>query len=71
MFIELTNAAEMHKGNKISINPAWITAVYDFAKQEGGSLTTIVYGGPQGTTWEVEESYKEVTRLINSNAIRG
>lgn len=64
--IKFTNMVEAHQGNPIYINVDHITAVYEIAKQPGGSLTTIVYGGPIGTTWEVEESLEEVIRLINS-----
>lgn len=61
--IKLMNAAEGHKGNPIYINPYHITAVYPVAFNEG-SLRTIIYGGPTGITWEVEEGLETVIKLI-------
>lgn len=66
MLIKLTNAAEEHKGNNIYINREWVVAVFQAASQPGGSLNTIVYGGPQGTSWNVEESPEQIQRLINT-----
>ena len=63
--IKLTNALEAHKGNLIYINPYHISAVYEFAKEKNGSLTTMVYGGYTGVNWEVEESLSEVLKLLN------
>jgi len=63
--IKLTNATEQHKGNPIYINSIWIVAVFENAIESGGSLRTIVYGGPQGTSWEVEESPSDVAKMIN------
>jgi hypothetical protein len=64
MFIKLTNAAEQHKGNPIYINTDQITAIYEIAKVPDGSLTTMIYGGPKGTDWEVEESLTEVIKMV-------
>ena len=66
MLIKLTNAAEEHKGNNIYINPEWVVAVFQTSSQPGGSLNTIVYGGPQGTSWTVDESPEQIHRLINT-----
>lgn len=63
--IKLTNATEQFKGNPIHINPDWIVAIFENAIELGGSLKTIVYGGPQGTSWEVEESPSEIQKMIN------
>ena len=63
--IELTNAVEKHKGNPIFINANHIAAVYEYAKEEGGSLITVIYGGPTGICWEVEEGLHDVIRKIN------
>jgi hypothetical protein len=63
--IKLTNATDQHKGNPIHINPEWIVAIFENATTDGGSLRTIVYGGPQGTSWEVEESPSDVAKMIN------
>jgi len=66
MLIKLTNAAEEHKGNYIYINIDWIAAVFQSPSQPGGSLSTIVYGGPQGTSWVVDESPEEIKKLIKA-----
>lgn len=63
--IRLTNAVEKYRGNPIFINPRHITAVYEHAKDPGGSLITVVYGGHTGICWEVEESITEVIKKIN------
>lgn len=67
MFVKFTNAADQHKGNPIYINPTYVAAVYEFAKSPGGSLTTMIYGGPTGVVWEVEESLTEVLTKLNSS----
>ena len=65
MLIKLTNASEEHKGNKLYLHSNWIISVFQVALQEGGSLSTVVYGGPQGTSWTVDESPEEIQKLIN------
>jgi len=67
MLLKFTNVAEQHKGNSLYINPDNIIAVYEIAKAPGGSLATIIYGGPQGITWEVEESLNEVMKKVNGD----
>jgi predicted enzyme related to lactoylglutathione lyase len=66
MFIKLTNAASGHKGNPIYINVDQIAAVFEVASEEGGSLSTRVFGGPTGQEWRVEESLGEVMTKIES-----
>jgi len=66
MLIKLTNAAEEHKGNKLFLHSNWIVSVFSVATQDGGSLSTVVYGGPQGTSWSVEESPEQIQSLINA-----
>jgi hypothetical protein len=66
MLIKLTNAAEEHKGNKLFLHSDWIVSVFQIANQEGGSLSTIIYGGPLGTSWNVDESPEEIQKLINT-----
>lgn len=61
--IKLMNLSPGHAGNPIYVNSDQIIAVYPFAP-EGGSLQTIVYGGPQGSTWIVEEGVEEVIKKI-------
>jgi len=66
MLIKLTNAAEEHKGNEIYLHASWIVSVFQIATQQGGSLSTVIYGGPQGTSWNVEESPAQIQKLINT-----
>lgn len=66
MFIKLTNARENLKGNPLYLNTESITVVYEIANEEGGSLATKVYGGPQGSEWEVEESLGTVVNLLEA-----
>lgn len=63
MFIKLTNGVSGLRGNPLYINKDWIVSIYEAPSQEG-MIKTIVYGGPQGTTWEVEESPSEVYKRI-------
>jgi hypothetical protein len=66
MLIKLTNSADEHKGNKLYLHSNWIVSVFQVATQDGGSLSTVVYGGPQGTSWNVEESPEQIQSLINA-----
>jgi len=68
MLIKLTNGVSMLKGNPLYINKDWIVSVYE-APSEEGMIKTIVYGGPQGTTWEVEESPSEVYKRILASEV--
>jgi len=61
--IKLTNASEGYKDNIIYINPDWIVAMFE-QPTDGGSLTTVIYGGPVGTSWIVEESLGQIYNLI-------
>ena len=65
-FIKLTNQAQAFKDTPIHINVDHITAIYDQASEPGGSLRTIVYGGPTGIHWEVEESSFEILKMIRT-----
>ena len=67
MLVKFTNVAEQHKGNPLYINTVYIAAVYEVAKTPGGSLSTMIYGGSQGITWEVEESLNEVMKKVNGD----
>jgi hypothetical protein len=65
MFIKLKNAADGHKDEDIWINVDHITAIYEHAKVEGGGFTTFVHGRVGAPiTWEVEESAREVMKMI-------
>jgi hypothetical protein len=65
MLIKLTNVADEHKGNNIYINSEWLVAVFQAPSEPGGSLHTIIYGGPLGTSWSVEESPEQIQMLAN------
>lgn len=64
-FIKLTNAAPEHLGNPLYMNTDWIVSVFPVQKPEGGE-TTMVFGGPSGTTWRVSESTEEVVKQLKS-----
>jgi len=66
MLVKLTNAAEEHKGNELYLHANWIVSVFQIATEQGGSLSTVIYGGPQGTSWNVEESPAQIQKLINT-----
>ena len=61
--IKVTNRAKGREGDVLYIAKHWIVAVYE-DHVEGGSLTTVIFGGPHNTTWLVEESIFEVLKLI-------
>lgn len=62
--IKLISTSFDHQGNPINFNPDWIVCVFPLETDGGGSLRTIVYGGPMGDSWEVEESPEKIKRLI-------
>lgn len=62
--LKFTNASDGRKGDPLYINSKWIVSVFE-DHVEGGSLATIVFGGPNGTRWPVEESLSEVIKIIN------
>ena len=64
--LRFTNASEPYKGNPLYINKEWITCVFEHPR-DGGSLITVIFGGPTGTPWEVEESLGEVLKIIERN----
>lgn len=61
-YITLTNAAEAHRGNKISINVQMIATVHN--TWDTTEYKTFVFCPPHGT-WEVEESLEYVVELLN------
>lgn len=67
MYAKLTNAVDLYKGHPIYINPDHVSAIYEVAKNPGGSLITIIYGGFQGLAWEVEESLNEAVAILNAS----
>jgi hypothetical protein len=65
MLVKFTNASNDLKGNPLYINVEHITSVFE-APTDGGSLKTIIWGGPTGIGWEVEESLNEAFKLISA-----
>ena len=64
--IKFTNASMGRQGDPIYINSDWIVTVFEEHK-EGGSLATVVFGGPNSIPWFVEESLSEAIKLINES----
>lgn len=62
--IKFTNLSPDRLDMPIYINKDHIVSIFEEASN-GGSLTTIIYGGPNGERWHVEESLNEVVKLIN------
>lgn len=60
--VRLTNNADHSKGMPLYMNVDGITAVYERALEQGGSLVTIVFS--HGLEWYVEEGLGEVVRKI-------
>ena len=63
--IKLTNTSREFKGNPIYINKDWVVSVYE-QPIDGGCLATVVYGGPAGCCWTVEEGLKEVKDMLEA-----
>ena len=72
MLIKFTNGSDQFKGNDLYINSDHIVAVYEFTKPEDNTNTimTIIYGGPQGSEWYVNESLAEVNKRLKA-ALKG
>lgn len=66
MMIKFTNNLDGYKGDPLYLNRDWIAAVYE-KDTDGGSLRTIIWGGPTGQAWEVEESLNEVIKKIEAS----
>ena len=63
MIIKLSNGTGALKGNPLYINTRWIVSIYEVISDEG-MVKTLIYGGPLGIIWEVEESPSEVYKII-------
>lgn len=63
--LKFTNASGLYAGNPLYINKEWIVSVFEHPR-DGGSLVTVIFGGPGGSTWEVEESLKQVVQIIEA-----
>ena len=62
--LKFTNRNVERLDMPIYINRDHIISVFE-EPNNGGSLTTIIYGGPLGERWYVEESLGEVIKKIN------
>jgi hypothetical protein len=68
MFITLTNASELHKGNKVAVKISEIVSVYNTTvTREDGTTekVTLVYAPPHGT-WEVTEALEHIVTELNT-----
>ena len=61
--LRFTNASGTYMGNPLYISKEWIVSIFEHPR-DGGSLITVIFGGPAGTSWEVEESLSEVLKII-------
>ena len=67
MMLKFTNASEGFQGTPVYISKEWIVSVFERPKVDGGSLSTFIYGGPTGLSWEVSESLNEVINIIEGD----
>jgi hypothetical protein len=65
MLLKFGNGSPEHAGNPIYIDTDWITAVHPMNSPSGGGLITVIFGGPTGVTWIVEEGVEEVVKRVN------
>ena len=67
MFITITNAATLHKGQKTAINTETIVSMWRSDITRDNSTVeniTLIFMPPHGT-WEAEETVEEIIELIN------
>ena len=64
MMLKFTNASGEYSGNPLYINSEWIVSIYE-QPTDGGSLMTVVYGGPSSIVWTIEESLTEAVNIFN------
>jgi hypothetical protein len=67
MFVTLTNASPLHRGNPIAIKRDLIVTAYSNTQvRDDGSIddVTFIFVPPHGT-WEVLEKYDEVLAMLN------
>jgi hypothetical protein len=68
MFITLTNASELHNGNKIALKISEIVSIYNTTvTRENGNEenVTFVFAPPHGT-WEVSEALEHIVTELNT-----
>lgn len=63
MLIKFNNGSGEHAYEPIYIDSDWIVSVYE--ENHGDYKKTIIYGGPRGTTWTVQETIDEACKMIN------
>ena len=69
MYITLTNAAEQHRGNKLSIRSDLIATLHSkFITNDNGVIenVTYIFCPPHGT-WEVSEKLEDVVKILNNS----
>lgn len=64
--VKFTNTLDGLVGNPLYLNVDWIVAVHETNLYANENLKTVIYGGPQGTTWEVAEGPEEVLEIIRN-----
>jgi hypothetical protein len=64
-FIKLSNTREDLKGAPLYFNTDHITCIYNVDGPLGEK--TFIYGGNPAQTWEVEETAKQIMKLIDNN----
>ena len=62
--LKFTNRNSDRIDDPLYISKDWIVSVFE-NHQNGGSLTTVIYGGPKCIEWYVQESLGEVIKIIN------
>ena len=67
MLCKFTNASGEYRGDPLYINKDWIVTIFE-QPRDGGSLVTIVWGGPTGIGWEVEESLEKARKIFDHGA---
>lgn len=68
MFITLTNANALHRGNPISLKRDLIVSIYTSTQVRDDNTVdqvTFIFLPPHGT-WEVLETFDEVMELVNN-----
>lgn len=69
MFVTLTNAHPLHRGNPVAIQRDLIVTIYANTQVRDDNTVdqvTFVYAPPHGT-WEVLEPFDKVMEIINGN----
>jgi hypothetical protein len=70
MLLKFINASEGHLGNPLYIEAASISAVFPIDNKDGGGQSTMIYGGPTGISWMVEEGVEQVVKMIGNTTAK-